>query len=273
MPAGPQDDDGRQPEEHRHEEHRHEEHRHEAPPRWRRLRGWSLLIPVVTALAGLMFAMSFRAAQGSDLRADRDLPSLILEANERVAQKAAELDTLQKDVDRLSKAEAPKDARLGALSDQADAMALKAGWTSVAGPALSVTLTDSKVSLDSLPSQYTADDVVVHQQDVQAVVNALWAGGAEAMMIQDQRVISTSAVRCVGNTLILQGRVYSPPYVIQAIGDMTRMEQELAADPTIQIYQQWVAAVGLGWDMSTEPTATFPAYAGTPDLSYAKALR
>ena len=44
------------------------------------------------------------------------------------------------------------------------------------------------------------------------MVNALWAGGAEAMQIMDQRVISTSAVRCVGNTLILQGRVYSPPY-------------------------------------------------------------
>ena len=38
-------------------------------------------------------------------------------------------------------------------------------------------------------------------------------------MIQDQRIIATSAVQCVGNTLLLQGRVYSPPYVIKAIGD------------------------------------------------------
>ena len=69
------------------------------------------------------------------------------------------------------------------------------------------------------PKPYGPDDVVVHQQDVQGVVNALWAGGAEAMQIMDQRVISTSAVRCVGNTLILQGRVYSPPYDIKAIGN------------------------------------------------------
>ena len=59
----------------------------------------------------------------------------------------------------------------------------------------------------SLPGTAKPDDLVVHQQDVQAVVNALWHGGAEAMHAQDQRVISTSAVRCVGNTLILQGRV------------------------------------------------------------------
>lgn len=78
-----------------------------------------------------------------------------------------------------------------------------------------------------IPDGYTVDDVVVHQQDVQAVVNALWAAGAEAMTIQDQRVIATSAVRCVGNTLILQGRVYSPPYVITAIGDIGSLRSGL----------------------------------------------
>ena len=65
------------------------------------------------------------------------------------------------------------------------------------------------------------------------MVNALWAGGAEAMMLMDQRVISTSAVRCVGNTLILQGRVYSPPYVITAIGDQDGMKQALDQSPEV----------------------------------------
>ena len=59
---------------------------------------------------------------------------------------------------------------------------------------------------DGGPNESDNDDLVVHQGDVQAVVNALWAGGAEAMSIMDVRVISTSAVRCVGNTLLLHGR-------------------------------------------------------------------
>ncbi|WP_081793570.1 DUF881 domain-containing protein [Intrasporangium chromatireducens] len=243
-----------------------------APAPRRRLRTWTVLVPVITAVAGLMFAMSFRAAQGSDLRADRDLPQLILDANERVEAQAARLDTLQHEVDGLSKAQAPRDARLGALTDKADAYAREVGRTPVSGPALTVTLTDSKVSLDSLPAQFTGDDIVVHQQDVQAVVNALWAGGAQAMMIQDQRVIATSAVRCVGNTLILQGRVYSPPYVITAIGDTGRMQRAVTADPTIQIYQQYVAAMGLGWDMSVERQAKFPAYSGSVELSHAQVI-
>ena len=50
-------------------------------------------------------------------------------------------------------------------------------------------------------------------------------------MLMDQRVISTSAVRCVGNTLILQGRVYSPPYVITAIGNQTDLRGRPRAQP------------------------------------------
>ena len=89
-------------------------------------------------------------------------------------------------------------------------------------------------------------------------------------MLQDQRVISTSAVRCVGNTLILQGRVYSPPYVITAIGDTGRLESGLAANPQVLIYQEYVQAVGLGYQVQTQSSATFPAYSGTIVPKYAE---
>ncbi|EUA56665.1 hypothetical protein I553_8717 [Mycobacterium xenopi 4042] len=52
---------------------------------------------------------------------------------------------------------------------------------------------------------------MVHQQDIEAVLNALWSAGAEAIQMQDQRIIATSAPRCVGNTLLLNGRTYSRP--------------------------------------------------------------
>jgi len=62
------------------------------------------------------------------------------------------------------------------------------------------------------------NDLVIHSQDVQAVVNALWRAGAEAVAINGQRLVGTSAVLCVGNTLLLNGTVHSPPYEIAAIG-------------------------------------------------------
>ena len=115
-----------------------------------------------------------------------------------------------------------------------------------------------------MPAVADPDDYVIHQQDVQAVVNALWAGGAEAMMLQDQRVISTSAVRCVGNTLPPGPEVYSPPYVITAIGDPAAMQQALATDPDVENLRQWSVAVGLGYDVSTRAgEQDLPAYSGS----------
>lgn len=90
------------------------------------------------------------------------------------------------------------------------------------------------------------------------------------MMLMDQRVISTSAVRCVGNTVILQGRVYSPPYVIQAIGDQSAMREALGRSPEITTYLDYVEAFGLGYDVTSTSRASFPAYAGSLSLSYAK---
>ena len=146
-----------------------------------------------------------------------------------------------------------------------------AARTAVIGPVIEVQLNDAPVSASNIPEGFTVDDVVVHQQDVQAVVNALWAGGAEAMMLMDQRVISTSAVRCVGNTLILQGRVYSPPYVIQAMGDPVALKAALDADEKVAIYRQYVARLGLGYNVSAHGELTFPAYAGSITPVYAEA--
>jgi uncharacterized protein YlxW (UPF0749 family) len=71
--------------------------------------------------------------------------------------------------------------------------------------------------------------------------------------VQDQRIIGTSAPRCVGNTLLLNGRTYSPPYVVTAIGDAAAMQAALAASPLVTLYKQYVVRFGLGY--SEEPRA------------------
>ena len=100
-----------------------------------------------------------------------------------------------------------------------------------------------------VPDGYTADDYIVHEQDVQAVINALWAGGAEAIAVMDQRIIATSAVRCVGSTLLLHGQVYAPPYTVTAVGPTDRMQRALEVSPRVAIYRQYVDLLGLGFDV------------------------
>lgn len=243
--------------------------------RWpRRLTGWAAFVPLAAAGAGLMFATSAQTSQGTDLRSSgrTDLLDVVRAQDREVSQRAAIVKALQDEVDSLTAQAAPGSAEVARLRAVAARLSPTVGTQAVTGPALIVSLDDAKRSAASLPEGYTADDIVVHQQDVQSVVNALWAGGAEAMMLQDQRVISTSAVRCVGNTLILQGRIYSPPYVIQAIGDTSAMRAALDASPQVTIYRQYADLLGLGYDVTSKRGATFPAYSGSLSLVHARTL-
>jgi uncharacterized protein YlxW (UPF0749 family) len=230
-------------------------------------------VPLVAAGAGLMFATSAQTSQGTDLRSSgrTDLVDVVRAQDRDVRQRAALVKELQDQVDSLTAQAAPGNAAVARLRAEAARLAPTVGTQAVTGAALAVSLEDAKRTAASLPRGYTADDIVVHQQDVQSVVNALWAGGAEAMMLQDQRVISTSAVRCVGNTLILQGRVYSPPYVIQAIGDVSAMRAALDESEQVTIYRQYADLLGLGYEVTSKGQASFPAYLGSLSLLNAKA--
>nr|WP_245791268.1 DUF881 domain-containing protein [Actinacidiphila rubida] len=227
----------------------------------------------VFALAGLIFWTSFDTAKGVDIRSDDPLPKLSDNVRARSAQNARlenEVAAARGDVDHLAGADSglttAEKQRLAAL-DKA------AGTTPLTGPALGVTLNDAPPNavplVPGVPDPQP-NDLVIHQQDLQAVVNALWQGGAQGIRVMDQRLISTSAVRCVGNTLILQGRVYSPPYRITAVGDQDKLRKALNDSPAIQNYLQYVQAYGLGWKVGSQSRVTLPGYSGSVDLTYAK---
>lgn len=234
---------------------------------------WSALVPVIAAGAGLLFATSSTTARGTDLRSEATgVPDVIRERtldNERSAQR---VQTLRSEVDQLTKSAAPGSSRLRAIDKESRANARSAGMTAVQGPSVTVTLDDAHLKASEVPEGFTVDDVVVHQQDVQGVVNALWRGGAESMQIMDQRVVSTSAVRCVGNTLILQGRVYSPPFTITAIGDQEDLQAALDEDPAVSVYKQYVDAVGLGYEVEHDDETELPPFDGRTTLDHARPL-
>jgi uncharacterized protein YlxW (UPF0749 family) len=237
-----------------------------------RLRPATLGVFVVLVAAGLLFAVSAVTARGTQLRSDRsDAVALTRSEQARYAQQLARLKELRREVDERTREAAGGDATVKALRQRGDALAPRAGLAVWSGRAIQVSLDDAP-RRSTLPAGVTADDLVVHQQDVQAVVNALWLGGAQAMMLMDQRVISTSAVRCVGNTLLLQGQVYSPPYRITAIGDPAKLRNALDNSAALQIYREFSKVFGLGWSVTDQGDQTFPAFTGSLDLRYATPL-
>ncbi|MFJ3922490.1 DUF881 domain-containing protein [Streptomyces sp. NPDC090022] len=243
-----------------------------AGPR-RRTRVVRLLTAAVFALAGLIFVTSFNTSKGTNIRTDTSLLKLSDLIHER-SQNNAELETgtaaLRRQVDTLADRD---DGRSRAEDAELAVLRSAAGTEELSGKGLTVTLNDAPpgatARIPNVPEPQP-NDLVIHQQDLQAVVNALWQGGAQGIQVMDQRLISTSAVRCVGNTLILQGRVYSPPYKVTAVGDPATLRKALAASPAIQNYQLYVNAYGLGWKVDEHKAVTLPGYSGTVDLHYAK---
>jgi uncharacterized protein YlxW (UPF0749 family) len=232
---------------------------------------WRYGVPVVCLCAGLLLATTHTVSGGGEIRRS-DAPRLVDLVRE--AQQSADRLTTRRD-ELAGELEthhggAVDDAAVAGITERADELAVSAGLTPVHGSGLVVTLTDAQRDAEGrFPRDAAPDDLVVHQQDIQAVLNALWSAGAEAIQMQDQRIIATSAPRCVGNTLLLNGRTYSPPYVVTAIGDVQAMQAALAAAPLVQLYKQYVVRFGLGY---TEEAKADVEVAGhpTPRLRFAQ---
>jgi uncharacterized protein YlxW (UPF0749 family) len=241
--------------------------------RGQKQRGWSVGVPLIALAAGLLFTTSATTADGTALRDDRrpQLTQLIADKRERLETREKRASEVRAQVDRNAAQLAEVDEPVKTARELADGRMAPAGFTALRGPGITVVLDDSPRRVgDGGPNNPKNDDLVVHQGDVQAVVNALWAGGAEAMSIMEVRVISTSAVRCVGNTLLLHGQVFSPPFKITAIGEPTAMHRALESAEGVRQFRDAVADFGLGYRETTERNVTVRAYDGSSDLRSAR---
>ena len=209
---------------------------------------WRFGVPVVCLFAGLLLAATHGVSGGGEIRGSDSprLVNLVREAQRSVDRLSAERGSLAARINTTHGAHAG--SALAAIQERAAALGAEAGLDPARGPGIVVTLTDAQRDADGrFPGDASPDDLVVHQQDVEAVLNALLSAGAEAVQMQDQRIIATSAPRCVGNTLLLNGRTYSPPYTITAIGDPAAMKAALAESPVLRLYKQYVVRFGLGY--------------------------
>ena len=234
-------------------------------------RTWRLLVPVVCLVAGVGFAASARDSRGTELRAPgiASLSDTVRSAERTVRGLDAEVELLQVQVQAAAAAAGTTDGRVAAAQRRIAPLVAAGGLGAVHGSGMLVVLDDADSS--SATSGVDPNQLVVHQSDLQAVVNALWAGGAEAMSIAGERVIATSAVRCVGNTLLLNGNVYSPPFRVAAVGPSATMQKQLDASSGVQTFREAASYFGLGYTVASKDRVDVPAYTGPLTLSYAHA--
>lgn len=253
-----------------------------AAPVRRSSRAWRAGTPLVVLLAGGLFVVSGTNSEGTDLRPGRytDLASLTeAESRSYAALQAAAAD-LEAEVDELTRG--VDDERVRRAERQAERLKARAGMEPVRGEGVSIVMSDASSDVVEAaiaeaggnPDSAALRPLVVHQQDIQAVVNALWAGGARAVTIQGQRIVTTTGIKCSGSAVLLQGVPYPEPYTIEAVGDPVALQAAVDSDPYVAGYRADAARpeVGVGWELR-EDDVEAPAYDGLLDITSARPRR
>jgi uncharacterized protein YlxW (UPF0749 family) len=229
----------------------------------------SLATFLVTALAATQFRSqplppSNRVARDEALRQsvnqledqNRDLKARVREL--QAAVKAGEDETAR----RSSAAQQVK--------AQVDEQRSIAGLSPLHGPGLTVLLHDGSDPND--PADRSLG-WTVHYQDLQDIVNVLWASGAEAITVNGQRVVPTTAFHYAGvNILVNNGSRLSGPYTLTAIGDPSALASGVGdPDQLAELKSRnRIYGLGLSWVRSTR--VSVPAYDATFLVKYAQPL-
>ncbi|HVF05888.1 MAG TPA: DUF881 domain-containing protein [Frankiaceae bacterium] len=211
----------------------------------------------VTALLFVGSVWGVAAAQTRDRApaAARIRSSLVDEARRRTEA----TDRLARDRDRLqadtaaAREAALRDTAAGrALSAEVARLELAAGGRPVSGPGLVVTLDDAEVEGED-------GETRVSDADLQSVVNALFAVGAEAVSVNDRRVGALTAIREAGEAILVDYRPVSPPYVVRAVGDPDALDPSFVDSPTAQRLRTYGEAFGLRFDVERAQRLDLPA--------------
>jgi uncharacterized protein YlxW (UPF0749 family) len=181
----------------------------------------------------------------------------------QVEQQSRAVAALTRDVARLrAQTESLRDrSLLGSavgleLTGRLRAAELAAGTIGVQGPGLRVTLSDARGG--------GADRNRVEDRDVQLVVNALWAAGAEAISINGERLTAQSAIRQAGEAILVDFTPVSPPYILDAVGDPVAVETAFATSSAAARMRSYAQLYGLGFGYARHRLLRLPPAAEEP---------
>lgn len=189
--------------------------------------------------------------------------------NERNSLKK-ELLTLRGELSDYEKKAAADEGVLNSFSNKLNGLELAAGLTAVQGAGVAITLGDSP----TVPPNKNPNDYIIHDTDIRLLVNALWLAGAEAISVNGQRLVSSSAIRCAGNTVLVNSTRLATPYVIRAVGKPNALSEALKGDKDARrLLNDYAKAYNLLATVEENTEISIPAYKGSSTVQYAKPVK
>lgn len=234
-----------------------------APPeRW--AQPWSTqtvqALTLLGALAvGFLLATALAAGRSAAVEADArkaDLVALVNARQDRAEALTAQLEALRSDV---AAAQSRAAAGVPALRTELAAFEAAAGLTALEGPGLRVVFIDAE---GACPTG-NPEDCEIQDADLQRGVNALFAAGAEGVAVNGERLIATSAIRNAGGAVLVNYRVLTSPYVVEAVGSPEGLERAFAQSQIAEDFTVWRDVYDLGFEIAEVGDVHLPAYTGS----------
>ena len=202
-----------------------------------------IVVALICALLGFVIVTQVRSVSAnnqnkvmedlSGARAD-ELQVMLTQEQEKNAALTAELEENKALIEDYRQEASSSGDYNQALTEELNKAEMLAGMTDVSGPGVIVTMKDSP-SADASESE-----ALIHDDDILKVINELRDAGAEAISINDERILATSEIRCSGSTVSVNNKRYSAPYVIKAIGDSKNLENALTMRyGVVEVLQSW----------------------------------
>lgn len=221
-------------------------------------RSWVVGVGLASMLLGMLLVFQFR----TETNVKTYLPQFktVSELGIKWSRMQTDLNKKEEELQRLRQQlkDYNRDAELKSLR-------MAAGVTALRGPGVEITLTDVTRPLRSYedPNLF-----IVHYDQLELLVNELWAAGAEAVAINGVRLVAQTGFSCAGTTILVGNKKLAPPYVIRAIGD----PQTLKAALTIPggYLESQILPFELGITIKQENSLYLPPYKGSSVFTYAE---
>lgn len=228
---------------------------------------------VVFMVLGLLLTISFYTQQKYQVSSASKKRALIHAVRDLERERNSlkgDLETLRQNVTRYEKQAAADEGVFASFNRELENLKQAAGLTQVFGPGLEVVLGDSpEVPPGEIPENY-----IIHDYDLRLVVNSLWAGGAEAISINGQRLVATSPIRCAGNTVLVNSVRLASPYKILAIGNFDKLAGALERNREVsRLINKYAQIFLLQVGVSKKSKIEIPEYTGSLKVERAKPVK
>ena len=196
---------------------------------------------------------------------ESELKSQVLKMKEKYEIQYAELEKLEKELEKTRKYITSHNEELKSLEEQINEDNKLLGMTDVKGKGVVITLQDGVSNATTLEPS----NLIVHDENVLSIVNELRNAGAEAISINRKRVVNTTAISCDGNVIIVNGEKIGVPIEISAIGLPEQLSALDRPGGTLKYYEYLGKRVNIAKSQKVE----IPKYTGVFNFKYAKTIK